>query len=235
MAEMPVHRLRQPVTGTPSPERERLAEMIAANTAADNQRAAVVAAHQRAELAVFEARRSLETAEAAVAQSKVDAGTFLSDVVRGDVGARPTTIREARRSLQDAADELESVVAARDSLAVQVADADRYPGLARDKLRSAARAVIAAEGIERAQAVVAEVAELRRDLASKLTEIEWLWLADVLPKNAFGQPSDSAVAAGLMMLQSSAWADQAAALAVGRARWRDVLDRLMVDAGAPLP
>jgi hypothetical protein len=220
-----VTKIRQPPV---SLERERLAELIAANTAADERRAALAAAMAAAADAVSSARAELHAATAGLDQARSD---LVAHSIAGGTAEAPSTLRDARNRLADAEDSLAIAIGVSDSVACQAADIGN-PDWARDRLRAAAVAVISAEA--KPQAIVAAT-ELRQQLAGRLAELEWLHLNAVLPRNTFGVPSDPSVSAGLVLLQSAAWADQAAAMAAGRGKWETALSRLMADASAPLP
>jgi hypothetical protein len=211
-----------------SPERERLAEQIAEVARADDRRASLATATAAASDVVSNARAELHAATAGLDRARAD---MIEHSIAGGTAGAPMTIRDARNRLADAEDSLAIAIGVSDSLAAQVADVGT-PDWARDRLRAAAFAVISTEA--KPQAIVA-AAELRRELAGRLAELEWLHLNAVLPRNTFGVPSDSSVSAGLVLLQSPCWADYSAAMAAGRARWETALGRLMADASAPLP
>jgi hypothetical protein len=211
-----------------SPERAALSELIATNTAADSRRASLAAAMAKASDAVSRAREEMHAATGGLDQARADA---VEHTIAGGAGEAPSTLRAARNRLADAEDALAIALGVSDSLASQVADLGN-PEWARDRVRSAALAVIAAEA--RPQAIVA-AAELRRELAGRLAELDWLHANAVLPRNSVGLPSDSSINANLALLSGPYWSDQAAALAAGRAVWETALARLMTDAGATLP
>jgi hypothetical protein len=223
-----VTKIRQDTKPTLSPERERLAELIAANTAADDRRAALAAATAAASDAVSSARAELHAATAGLDRARAD---MVEHSIAGAGSGAPMTIRAARDRVTDAEDALVVAVGVSDSLAAQLADVGN-PEWAKDRLRDGAFAVIATEA--KPQAIVAAT-ELRQQLAGRLAELEWLHLNGLLRRNTFGVPSDSSVSAGLVLLQSAAWADQAAAMAAGRDRWDAALAALMRDPSAPLP
>jgi hypothetical protein len=235
-----VHRLKQAAATEPpaiSPERTGLADLIEASKAASANRAALDSAYQTAEIAVFAARHALEAAEEAVEQAKSDAATFLTAVALGTAGERPATIKQARTAMQDAQDTLDASISARDLLRAQMAQGDAAPGFALMQLKDAAAAVIRSEAPAAAANLVNEVAKLQAQLAEKGSALEWLSQADVFPRGVFGGIADPVAASVLNRMTSPpcVWAGLSEQQHAGRRRWQDALDRLMIDATAPLP
>jgi hypothetical protein len=230
-----VHRLKATEPPAISPLRVALADRIEQSRAVTARSAAVSTAFETAEMTVRAARRKLEEAEAGVAQSKIDAASFLTSVALGEARTRPPTINQARVIVQDATDDLESAIAARDGLRAQMTQGEGGPELNQVLLRDAALAVIRNEAAASAASVVAEVAGLQAALAEKAEELKWLAEADLFPKGAFGGVTGAA-APVLTRLNSppSSWAGLSAEQHAGRARWQGALERLMTDAGAEL-
>lgn len=231
-----VHKLK-PEPPTISPLRVALADRIEAARSANARSAAVASAHQTADAAVHRARRALETAASALEKSKADAGTFLADVALGTAGERPTTIRDARNALQDAEDELTSALAARDALNAQMAQGEGSPELNRALLKDAAIAVLTSEAATTANALVAEVHALQRQLAERGAALAWLANeTGIFARGTFGGIVDPQAATAMARLSSppTAWMGLSGEQHAGRDKWETALARLMSDAGAQL-
>jgi hypothetical protein len=237
-----VHRLKQQAAATEapglSPERIALGVRIEASKAASAAVLAAASAYQIAEAATSEAHRTVEAAEAAVEQAKVDAGTYLAAVAGGTAGARPTTIREARAALQDAQDGLDAALSARNLLRSQMTPGNGAPEMALMRLRDAAVAVLTVEAATSAAALVAEVEALQRQLAERGSALNWLATeTGIFARGTFGGFTDPGVGPALARLTTPpcSWGGLGDAHDAGRARWQDALAALMVDAQAELP
>ena len=69
------------------------------------------------------ARRAVEAADEAIETAKSNAARHLTDVARGTAGVPPQTIREARAAAIEAADHLDSCLAAAEALRAEAAGA----------------------------------------------------------------------------------------------------------------
>jgi hypothetical protein len=224
-----IHKLKPEA---PTPLRIALADRIEASKAATARSAAISSAYQSADAEVYRARRALENAQAGVAQSKLDAASFLTDVARGEAGERPPTIRQARTALEDAEDELASCVAARAALRDQMSEG--HPGLSDILLKEAALAVLTDERATAATALVAEVEASQGQLAERGAALEWLASeTGIFPRGHYGAVTGGAAAALARMTSApNTWG---LSHEQHRERWQNWLTALMRDAGAQLP
>jgi hypothetical protein len=191
---------------------------------------------------VYARRDAIEAAKAALDQAQRDAVDHLVRVASGTAAVAPTPIRAARSALTDAEDELSAATAARDALAVQLADVERYPDRGGRRVRAAAEAVIQAEGAERANALAGRVQHLQAELIREGAALSWLAKVGVfpvgkVPGHEYGRPTDARTAATLRRVEglSRTWSNMAADEALGRAPWDAAMEALLQDATARLP
>ena len=224
-------------TPFPTPERATLAAAIVRTASADARKAALIKAVATADDEVRAARRAVEVADEAIETAKVNAARHLTDTALGTAGAPPQTIREARAAAIEAADHLDSCLAAREALRAETAGDNDLSGLL---LRDAVRAVIRAEAAGRAVALAAKVLELQRKLVEVGSGLQWLANADVLPRPDSGQVDSFATT--LQRLEATnSWAmgpiKYASSFAVpsGGNAWAQAFEALKRDANAALP
>jgi hypothetical protein len=96
------------VTPPLTPERQALADAIAAVTERNKWIAEIASALSTATAAPGDARRRHEAAEVAVETARRAVAIHLIDVAAGHAGISPVTVREARSAVLDAAYELEA-------------------------------------------------------------------------------------------------------------------------------
>ena len=154
--------------------RAALAEAIAAHAEAEANLTAANAAANPASQAVWAATRAVEEATTALAEAKTAAARHLTDVARGIAGEPPRSIKDARVALQDAEDTLEAAREARDALKVHLPEYEAREAFTKGRLRDAALAVLRAEAAPMADALVAELTEAQRTVATKGAALEWL-------------------------------------------------------------
>ena len=224
-----------------SPLRRELAMEIARNRLLAERHAALVVACDAARESVWAGRVDVERAEGGVEAAKAAAATHLVDLANGTAGAAPVTIRAARAALVDAEDDLAAREAARVALDAQLAEAKHAPEFARQRLRDAALAVVREEAAEIAQRCVERVEQLQMQITKAGFELQWLFSAAVIPHDdgpgRAEYAKDSRVNMALSRLRSpvTSWnelhkhADLRSDVA-----WAAAVDRLMLDATAPL-
>jgi hypothetical protein len=202
-----------------SPERQTLADEIAALATAKAELAAIEAALwfdgsasqavSRAEAALAAAEADLDVAKALVVSNLVAAGT-------GGTPPEPhaLSVRAARAAVVDAQDDLESARIARAMLADRVEPArNRVTWEETMGLRSAAEAVIRAEMLPHSAAIFAEYAEVQSRAKSAASRLNFL-----MGIKAIDRPD------GIQNIHGDA-----------AQRWEDCLTSLMLDATTPLP
>lgn len=165
-----------------SPVRQRLAEAISARNALDTQLAALIKAKEQASRDVWTAERAIAVAEQNIETAKEAQAKHLTDAAMGRAGPAPISMRDARAAVQDAKDEYEARVAARDGLKAQIAELDASRPLLNLEMDNALHAVIASDPavltlLQRWTALQRESADVRGALGS---------LTGLLPKEAAG-------------------------------------------------
>jgi hypothetical protein len=204
------------VVDRPTDERAELASKIAEHRALSERLAAAIAAggwEKRVEL-----KRNVELAEAALETAKADAAKYLTDQALGkNDDVAPTSIKDARSTLQDAKDELDvwqtvtaSLQAEVKTLREEVADANLRLDSARMKVMSSS---------SEASAVYAQYKFLQRKLAGHRKLMEFLSGTGAVPDgwDVLHNPDDAE--------------DTTAAIA----EWQTSFESLRRDAAAPLP
>jgi hypothetical protein len=223
----------------PTPERAALAHAIARAADADVRKAALVKARATADEEVRLARRAVDAAGEAVEAAPSNAARHLTDTALGTAGAAPQTIREARAAAIEAADHLDSCLAAREALGSEQAAGNN--GLPALLVTDAAVAVVKAEVAGRAAAMAAEVAELQRRLVVRGSALEWLSNKGVLPPGARGAEDPIRDTVRRMEVSPQQWANGTIRYATsvfeptGRLAWEAAFEQLLRDANAPLP
>jgi hypothetical protein len=225
-----------------SPARQELAAEIQRERVLRQRREALTIAHSKAMNGVYDARDAVEKAEAAVEQAKVAVADWMVAQATGNAGDPPVTVRAARQMLQDSEDELTARVAARDELARQLTEADQFPHLARDRLRTAALNVIRAEAGNTAARVLEMVEHLQRELTRVGFALTWLHHARVYEMHdrpgMMNQATDPRIETALARLRSppETWNELHRIDELrGDVQWAVTLDRLMEDPTATLP
>jgi hypothetical protein len=176
-----LYKAKQPEPRTP--ERTALALAIEAARTAKAARDVAIAASEPADRAVWQARDVLESAEAALREAKADGVRRAQGALTGgDVLEASTSVRAARAALTDAQDALDEATAARDGLNASRDSDDRLVSFSRFKVDEAKKALLRAEALPAGMALVAEVAELQRQLAVKGGALMWLMEQLVFPQ-----------------------------------------------------
>jgi hypothetical protein len=230
-------------TPFPSPERAALAAAIVAAAGADARRAALVKATATADDEVLAARRAVAAADQGIEVSKSNAARHLTDTALGVAGEPPQSIRQARATAIEAADNLEVCIAAREGLNAEQVDVH---GLATLRVQDAAVAVLRAEMAGRGVALAARVAEMQRQLVAAGSALEWLAKEGVFrePGGRRGEADENIRRTVWRMMDSTPrqWATILEgpgavpfAQPTGAQRWQAAFEALKRDANTPLP
>ncbi len=131
-------------TETRSPERDALAEAIAARDEADREEAALARARQRAAQDLFGQRRLVEAAELALVEARErDKAESVASFVSGEPNAAPSGIPEAEAALRRAKEKLAEI----EAIAADLAGRGREPGFSvpSKQVEDAIKAVLKAD------------------------------------------------------------------------------------------
>jgi multidrug efflux pump subunit AcrA (membrane-fusion protein) len=226
---------------TISPERTALAQAIEAARAAKAARDAAIRAEEPAMQAQWQARDVLEAAEAALREAKADGVKRAQGALTGgNVLEASTSVRAARGALTDAQDALDEATAARDGLNASRDSDDRLVSMSRFKVDEAKKALLRAEALPAGMALVAEVAELQRQLAAKGGALMWLMEQLVFPQREgysgwHPMPADEAVRTVFYNFGKppTTWDEWNSSS--GAAEWRAAYEALGFDASVKFP
>lgn len=220
-----------------SPERTALADAIKARAARQSEADAREAAKAHAEAAVYDARRAVDAAHAAVREAPEAAVRHLLATAAGTAGERPLTAREARDALTDAEHHLEAALAASDESNATARSHD----LTDLRLTEAVQAVLRTEGAAVTNGIAATVARLQHELVVAGQALAYLIDIQAFPVSdqigaSYGKPSDAAIRTTAYRLQSPpmTW-HEITPRTDGAAPWRAAVAALSTDATAPLP
>jgi chromosome segregation ATPase len=155
-----------------TPERERLAEVIARRTALRADLAKLNEAAARALTMVGDARRRAEAAEAGLAEAKkAEAETLVSAFVAGDDAAM-ARVQKANDAIEKAAAELARAQKIRDAIGGEIRDLRSRDEMAKLSLDDAVRKVIATDPATRA--LLAEFKNQLRNMTDLRRAIEFI-------------------------------------------------------------
>jgi chromosome segregation ATPase len=148
-----------------SPAREALAAAIAYHAKRQAEITGANKALENATAAYRAARDARDAAARAVEETRDAATAFLIAKANGTEGAAPLSIHEARTNLDRAENDLASAKEAMDLLESKANSLQRYGDIPAQKVTEAVAAVMRDEPA--AQALVADVERLQRELAEK--------------------------------------------------------------------
>ena len=224
-----------------SPQRQALADAIAAR---DTERARLAAVSSAVEQA-RETRRTLEQRcddlRARLTELKSSA---VEDAIRAaseGYTAEAPSLRDAMLDLADAEAALEVAKATRERLQEQAEKGIAYS--VEDRVRSAALAVLRAEAAEHARVLAAAVVKLHHEAFLRGREINWLIAQRVLPVveepgGIFGRAKDDQLRSAMIVLGKITFSADGKIKSTdpdGAAPWRAALAALENDATASLP
>jgi hypothetical protein len=211
---------------------------IAEKAAADDAHRKLVSADESLEHAVYAADAAVEAARKAVEDAREATVAHLTATATGAAGKAPKTVKQARQELADAEEALDLARAARDGLRGRIDEARVIATRMVDRVRVAARAVLAESPV--AKGLLAETIAAQRELIARGRALSWLMSQDILPGDSGGpcQVGDPHREAWMtkqfvdgLPIDFSVSADAEN----GAAAWRTVLEALMQDPNAPLP
>ena len=208
-----------------SAERAALAAAVAGLAEHNARLAATSSALATVQERVYAARRRHEAAEAAVAKAKADAVTHLVDVAAGRAGEAPTTVRDAKRAAEDAADDLETLRAASTALDAELAglrDSGTFRERAACRRRRGDRRHTRGGRARRAGRVAATRVSRRR------SALAWLFSEEAMPAALAGTARS---ALGRIAVDPRTW--RFAEQVPGAAPWKAVFAALLADPSAP--
>jgi predicted nucleic acid-binding Zn-ribbon protein len=207
-----------------SPEREVLAAAIEKHSAAVRELDVTKQALRTAKDRIYQDGNQaevVERAKAAVEDAKTNAAAHMTKTLLGNAGAAPVSVKEARRALQAAEDDLEALQAVEATLAKRVADCERDLAIAKRKLDEAIRDVVfSGPGIRK---LLIEFDNLKRDLEIRGRALSWFSRRFLIPDE-------------FKNWQSTKMYDPAhREVPEGTEPWKDALEQLAIDADTPLP
>lgn len=225
-----------------SAERRALAHAIDARTAAEAVHAEALAADSAAASALSAAQRAVNAATAAIEAARGEAAAAALAAARGGVAPPTAPARAARAALLDAEDSLAAAAAARDTLAVDLAEASRVLARAGGAVTNAVAAVVTAEGASLADECAASLDRIQRALVSRGALLKWLIESGAVPTHTehgqgFKEPIDESVRLIMSRLHSPShyWRALEPERAGAAAALIEAATALAMDASAPLP
>ena len=229
---------RAPSPATPaSAARAALAERIAEFGAAETTHHALVAALEwdgAAVRAEADARDRLEAAEASMEIAKGGAADHLVNLAMGETGTTAPSLKDARAAIAAAEDDLNTTIAARQTLAARLAPAEMAMNSARRFLEDAATDVVREHVAPDIDALFAETDALYRRAAENSNLISWL-IGPIIPMSGpKAHPRTVEISCRFTSTPSS-WGSSQPRLSASRAAWQAGLDALKLDANAKLP
>jgi len=229
--------LRRPGSAPPlSPARQRLAEAIAAQTAAAERIALLVSAQTRARTAWTAADAALTAAREGAEEAALRAHEHNVATLLGNPPPSIPTRRDAAATLQGATDAATDAEAAAHAIAAEL-DTLQAGGRERaDKIAAAASAVMREEMQPAAEALAAEIVALQRDMIDKGRALLALSRHNVVATQApAATPAASAARAALesALIDCAAW--HRAGSSPSEARYEAALAALKADAMAEVP
>lgn len=205
----------------PSPERLKLATAIAHRRDVVARQAALAKAQADAGQRFYELNEQIAQAEAALANAPEVALEFAIAVAQGTAGPAPLSLREAKERLAALQLEADENYSTREALRQRAYEEERLDSSTR-QVREAAVAVMKVELAATKGQLIAEANRLRGELIATLGELSWFGRAGLLDKAEY-RPMEVGLA------EFSGDPSPAA-----EAKWKPVLERLMVDADAQL-
>jgi len=229
---------RAPSPATPaSAARTALAERIAEFNTAETAHHALVAALEwdgAAVRAEADARDRLEAAEAAMEIAKGGAADHLVNLAMGETGTTAPSLKDARAAIAAAEDDLNTTIAARQTLAARLAPAESAMHWARGKLDDAAADVVREHVAPDLDALFIETDALYRRAAENSNLIAWL-IGPVIPMHGpKAHPRTVEISCRFTSAPSS-WGSSQPRFSASRAAWQAGLEALKIDANAKLP
>lgn len=230
---MPVMSLRRATAMTP--ERQRLAEAIAAHREAEAAHAALVAACDfdgPASTAITQANEALNAAQAALEQAKQDAAAALVAAAMGAPNVPTMTAKKAREAVANGEDDLAAAIAVRDTLRGRIAPAAKAVERAAWRVDGCVRAVLLAE---------APIAALLAELDGHYRKITDLGRAlcvltgpNGIPRNGPDAYPEASYVWSLLTQPPMNWV-MWQTLSPSAVAWETAMAALMTDATTPLP
>lgn len=221
-----------------SPERQALADAIAASRERREAIAAASSALSKAEDAALVAKQAVYAAQGVLDEAPAATTRHMIAQASGQPSDRPATPREAREALADAKEHSLATQNVRDALAAELTSLQSGTSLTESILSFAAATVLRNDPA--VAAFVAQVGQLQAELAVKGAVL--LWLADnkVLDMDNVAVASHkydfSPAAQAIHRLNSPpVWWRGIAPDPAFKARWETALAALRVDARATVP
>jgi chromosome segregation ATPase len=208
-----------------SPERVALAAAIERHTAAVREFDATERALREAKARIYQDDNQaeiVEKAKAAVEDAKANAATHMTETLLGKAGAAPVSVREARRALQEAEDELEALLAVKTTLETRLAACESELNWAKRHLRDRVRDVVCSEPGIRNLLIKFEAA--KKDLEQRHLDLRWFSRQFMIPDEFKNWD-----------LEGIRHEPQPDALSELTAPWAAAIEQLAIDADAPLP
>lgn len=236
---VPATRLKPPPPAD-DPARVELRRLVGEHAAFKNRRALLTAAESAAADALSAARQSVTEAEAALETARTAAARHIVDVSAGGGGTPPASLKDARLALQDAVDRRDAAAAACEQIRAELASMTTAIELWPLRLREAAVTVLA-----QAPAIgtlIADLGRAQREMLDRALALRFLIragavdLASIPAAEKYGQPTTAPARAADALLDQApiGWLSVEQSVS-GAGPWRDALDRLLLDADAPLP
>ena len=123
-----VQQLRKQSPPSRTPQRQALADAIAAHTEAEQHLAAIKQALESSTSAIFAAERAVKAAESAIEEAKKNAATHLVATMLNTAGTPPITVKAARSTLLDEQDQLDAASDAKIALEREERSAREHAG-----------------------------------------------------------------------------------------------------------
>jgi predicted RNase H-like nuclease (RuvC/YqgF family) len=218
--------LRMPKPAPPrTPEREALAAAIARHNNAVREFDATERALRETKARIYHddnAAEAVEKAKAAVESAKVNAAKHMTESLLGKAGEAPVSIQEARRALQNAEDELEALQAVKATLQARFTACESELDWAKRHLRDRVRDVVCSEpGIRN---LLTKFEAAKKDLEQRHLDLRWFSRQFMIPDEYKNWD-----------LEGIRHEPQPDALSDLTAPWAAAIERLAIDADAPLP
>ena len=202
-------------------ERDALAAAIERHRKIGQTVAAVRTARQTANDRLYgtgSARAAVDDAMAAVEKAKAAATQFLVDQAIGNAGAAPLSVKDAKRALAEAEDELDVVKTTENALGVRLRESEQELAQAKHGINEAVRDVVKASPA--VAAIFSEYETLKRRGAALLA------MRNFIEQKLQAAPDDDSAEDA---------EDEPANVAAQIANWEAALAALRINADAPLP